>query len=617
MPPEADTAYQKCSNCFVTLDASEMEPFSEIICPRCNATVRVRSRFNNFELTEVIAHGGMGTVYKARDLNLNRIVALKLLRREFSADQEYIRKLETEAQITAQVNHPHVVKVYSFGGDHGQFYIAMELMEKGSLDDLMVSQGRIPEMQMLEVGIQAARGLRAAFHAGLIHRDIKPGNILFADEHIAKLVDFGLALPLAQAQEAEAELWGTPYYVSPEKLNNEPEDFRSDIYCLGGTLFHAMAGRPPFPAETASVAVLKELKSNPVSLQAVAPDISSPTAYVINRTLSKNPADRYHSYDELIEHLEYARAQLAARLEHGRPSQKRKPGAVIKVEEPKSALSAINIAILLFVLFLAGGTLFFKDALFGKRTAVPAVQRENSAADGNAETNDAASGQEKALVSDHILNQARRQLLNGDMQSALTALKQFEERPNVVQPQKNWAILMEGIAAHLNNLAWDGRNTFERLRSDGPFSDKDADAKLARFFVETGRLMAGEGVLNSKIASDYTTDDFEPVALLAFGLKNWEANDFAEATAFFQAFLSTDPQGKYRWIGELKPLAQRYVDDYEAYKELGPRLEKAKSAAEKAELLPEIAKVKAQLRLAGKLAEKLNACEQAFKTPAP
>ena len=290
MPPEADTAYQKCSNCFVTLDASEMEPFSEIICPRCNATVRVRSRFNNFELTEVIAHGGMGTVYKARDLNLNRIVALKLLRREFSADQEYIRKLETEAQITAQVNHPHVVKVYSFGGDHGQFYIAMELMEKGSLDDLMVSQGRIPEMQMLEVGIQAARGLRAAFHAGLIHRDIKPGNILFADEHIAKLVDFGLALPLAQAQEAEAELWGTPYYVSPEKLNNEPEDFRSDIYCLGGTLFHAMAGRPPFPAETASVAVLKELKSNPVSLQAVAPDISSPTAYVINLKVRSAPS---------------------------------------------------------------------------------------------------------------------------------------------------------------------------------------------------------------------------------------------------------------------------------------------------------------------------------------
>jgi len=304
-----------CPRCGTLLDVSMVEPFTEVGCPSCGETLRVRTRFDHFELLEYLAAGGMGTVYRARDVNLNRIVALKLLRKEYSADADYIAKLETEAQITASVAHPFVVKVFSFGCDQGVYYIAMELVDKGSLDDLMTLQGRIAEAQVLEIGLQVAQGLRAAYRVGLIHRDVKPGNILFADAHTAKIVDFGLALPLEQAKEGEAEIWGTPYYVAPEKLNHEPEDFRSDIYSLGGTLFHAVAGRPPFEAENASLVALKHLKSQVVSLQAFAPDVSSPTSYVINRTLARKPEERYQSYDELIEHLEYARAQLLGRVD--------------------------------------------------------------------------------------------------------------------------------------------------------------------------------------------------------------------------------------------------------------------------------------------------------------
>jgi serine/threonine protein kinase len=245
----------------------------------------------------------MGSVYKAVDLNLNREVALKILKKECSANAEERAKLEEEARIIASINHPHVVKVFSFGEDQGQFYLAMELAEKGSLDDLMSLQQRLSEAQVLRVGIQIAEGLDAALEHNLIHRDIKPGNILFADPQTAKLVDFGLAAVINEIAHARGEIWGTPYYIAPEKLDNQPEDFRSDIYSLGGTLFHALAGRPPYEAETASTVALKQLMSQPVSLQTFAPDVSSETAYVINRMLTKDPAERYDQKAELIEHL--------------------------------------------------------------------------------------------------------------------------------------------------------------------------------------------------------------------------------------------------------------------------------------------------------------------------
>src|SRR5256886_8781022 len=162
----------------------------------------------------------------------------------------------------------------------------MELVERGSLDDFIEQHTRLPEEQVLEAGIQTAKGLRAAYAKGLIHRDVKPANILFADEHLAKIGDFGLAGITAQAR---GEIWGTPYYVAPERLNNQPEDFRSDIYSLGATLFHAIAGRPPFDGETMSASDLRALKNNPLKLKEVAPEVSRPTASVIAKMIAPDP----------------------------------------------------------------------------------------------------------------------------------------------------------------------------------------------------------------------------------------------------------------------------------------------------------------------------------------
>jgi len=313
---------QICAACGMLIDIHGCEPLSRIGCPRCRGELIVKGTIDHFELLDVAGRGGTGVVYKARDLTLDRLVALKLLRKDRSNNAQFMARLEREAVITASISHPCVVSVFSTGTDHGRLYIAMELVGHGSLDDLIRVQGRVSEAQTLQVGIQIAQGLRAAHQHGLIHRDVKPGNILFADAHTAKIVDFGLAIFAEQEESLRGEIWGTPYYVAPEKLQQKREDFRSDIYSLGSTLFHALAGRPPFDAESTSLVALKHVKTPAISVRTLSPHISGACAYVIDRALNKDPNQRYQSYDELIQHLEYARTELIKALRE-RPPRKR------------------------------------------------------------------------------------------------------------------------------------------------------------------------------------------------------------------------------------------------------------------------------------------------------
>jgi serine/threonine protein kinase len=252
-------------------------------------------------------------VYKARDTQLERFVALKLLHKDLSSEADHNVQLQQEARVAASVNHPNVVQIFSLGMDHGQFYVVMELIDHGSLDDLIESQGRVPEHQVLDIGIQIARGLRAAQRKGLIHRDVKPANILFVDEQAAKIGDFGIAAFATQQSQNTASdrvIWGTPPYVAPERLWNRPEDLRSDIYSLGATLFHAVAGKPPIDSSTNSATELRELKQHPSELRAIAPEVSRPTARVLQRMIAPDPKERFSLYDELLAELDAARRKL-------------------------------------------------------------------------------------------------------------------------------------------------------------------------------------------------------------------------------------------------------------------------------------------------------------------
>jgi hypothetical protein len=307
----SEPAAQACPSCGTTVDTTAAEPLARIACPTCGKKIRVERTFDHFVLVETLGVGGMGTVYKARDMQLDRFVALKLLRRDLGGEEDHKDRLQQEARIAAAVSHPYVIQVFDSGTDHGQFYVVMELVDHGSLDDLMALQPRLPEQRVLEIGIQVAKGLRAAHRRGLIHRDVKPANILFVDEHAAKIGDFGLASTATQRWGTGGVVWGTPEYVAPERLNNDPEDFRSDIYSLGATLFHAIAGKPPVETSTNSSTALLESKRQPLDLQTAAPDVSVATVEVLQRMLAADPAQRFSSYDDLVAELERAWRALA------------------------------------------------------------------------------------------------------------------------------------------------------------------------------------------------------------------------------------------------------------------------------------------------------------------
>jgi len=324
---ENPSATQACPACGTVIDTAAAQPLARVPCPKCGEKVRAERTFDHFVLVETLGVGGMGTVYKARDTLLDRFVALKLLRQDLGTGIDHAAQLQQEARVAASVNHPNVVQVFSSGTDHGQFYLVMELVDHGSLDDFIEQQTRLPEEQVLESGIQVAKGLRAAHRKGLIHCDVKPANILFVDEQTAKIGDFGLAGVAAEGAETRSEIWATPYYVAPERLNNELPDFRSDIYSLGATLFHAIAGKAPIEGETSSAVALRELKNRPLDLRKIMPEVSEATARVFHRMLAPEPAQRFSSYDELVAELEGARGFLNGKedVDLAQPQQNRRP----------------------------------------------------------------------------------------------------------------------------------------------------------------------------------------------------------------------------------------------------------------------------------------------------
>lgn len=401
MADAPDALQQKCPACGATVDVTEAEPLANIFCPACGEKTRVQSAFDHFVLVETLGAGGMGSVYKARDTRLDRFVALKLLHKELSADPAEAARLEQEARVTASVNHPNVVQVYSAGSAHGQIYVVMELVDHGSLDDLMAHKARVPEPQALRAGIEVAKGLQAAHEKGLIHRDVKPANILFSQAQVAKIGDFGLAGIAEEKSEAKREIWGTPYYVAPERLNNEPEDFRSDIYSLGATLFHALAGRPPMEGDTTSATELRNLKSHQPDLRATAPDLDKETSKVINRMLAPKPANRFTSYAHLIDALERAARHLPSADDKSDP------------RKSKMGLKIAAAAALLTLLALAGFLFFHPEKI--SAPAAPSVS--------------VTPDETTALPQRH--EAARREPINGKRKEPSTGQKRLEqERPD-------------------------------------------------------------------------------------------------------------------------------------------------------------------------------------------
>jgi hypothetical protein len=309
--------------------------------------MEVLKRFGPFELQRILGKGGMGAVYKAVDLTLKRPVALKVLQSTWSSNRELTAQFEREASLTARINHPNVVRVYSTGVAYGMFYIAMELVDKGALDTKMDAVGKVPEEEVLQTCMQVAEGLAAAHRAGLIHRDIKPGNILFGEQNQAKIVDFGLALMSAQSTAGGGELWGTPYYIAPEALEGRKEDFRSDMYALGASMWHSLVGAPPHSCLSTSIPELLASKRTPVDLKQVLPSVHPFTAAALNKTIAFDPDQRYPDYESLIADLRHALAGLRSGEESVVTARAKGGGKMIAVTAAV-ALGAVAVAALFY-----------------------------------------------------------------------------------------------------------------------------------------------------------------------------------------------------------------------------------------------------------------------------
>jgi len=252
----------------------------------------------NFLLERELGRGGMGGVYMGRDKMLDRPVAVKVMLREYGSDPEFVEKFKREAQAAARLIHPNIAQVYSYGISDGMPYIAMELVAGGSLDKLMSNAGANIEVpRVIKICEQVAQALRCASDQGLVHGDVKPENILLDANGNAKLVDFGLAA----MQKDTQEIWGTPYYIAPEKVRKENVDYRSDIYSLGGTLYHALTGVAPFEGDDAIAVVRKRFDVIPPKPSQVRPGLSPQIDALVMKMLAFNPADRYPSVESLLE----------------------------------------------------------------------------------------------------------------------------------------------------------------------------------------------------------------------------------------------------------------------------------------------------------------------------
>ena len=282
-----------------------------------SAPIRTGLVVDHYRVIRILGSGAMGQVYLAQDLRLQRQVALKVLPPAMTRDPEAFRRFEAEAQAVSALNHPNILTIYDFCSMGGLHFIVTEFVEGDTLRQIL-RNGPLEQETVVRIGIQAAGALAAAHSKGIIHRDIKPENIIVREDGLVKVVDFGIAKliqPEEQAEESAREprfatrpglLVGTPEYMSPEQARGLSVDSRTDIFSLGAVFYEALTGRGPFDGPSLSDVIAEILKSEPVAITALAPQVSNDLEQVVGRCLEKDRTNRYGSAEELLSDLQKA-----------------------------------------------------------------------------------------------------------------------------------------------------------------------------------------------------------------------------------------------------------------------------------------------------------------------
>jgi eukaryotic-like serine/threonine-protein kinase len=270
---------------------------------------------DRYELEELVGTGGMSTVFRARDLQLDRRVAIKILHERYLEDPEYVERFRREARAVAKLSHPNIVTVIDRGDDGGRQYIVFEHVEGQNLKELVTRTGRMPPRRALELVIPVADGLAFAHEHGLVHRDVKPQNVLLSSEGEVKVTDFGIArsLDVEHGVTQTGTVLGTSEYLAPEQASGEPISPATDEYSLGVVLWELLTGEVPFTGENFVAVALRHVNEPPPRLRDQRPDLSPRLAAAVERALAKDPAARFPSMAALARELRACLAELDAR----------------------------------------------------------------------------------------------------------------------------------------------------------------------------------------------------------------------------------------------------------------------------------------------------------------
>jgi hypothetical protein len=267
---------------------------------------------DRYELEELVGSGGMSSVFRACDVQLDRRVAIKILHEHYAEDAEYLERFRREAQLVARLSHPNIVTVIDRGQDHGRQYIVFEHVEGENLKELVLRTGRLPVRRALELALAVADALAFAHGQGLVHRDVKPQNVLLSREGDVKVTDFGIArsLDVEHGVTQTGTVLGTGEYLAPEQASGKPVSPATDVYSLGVVLWELLAGEVPFAGENFVAVALRHVNEPPPSLLERRPDVSPRLAAAVERALAKDPGHRFPSMAALAGELRACLGEL-------------------------------------------------------------------------------------------------------------------------------------------------------------------------------------------------------------------------------------------------------------------------------------------------------------------
>jgi len=268
---------------------------------------------NRYEIERELARGGMADVYLATDRQLQRKVAVKVLFPEFARDPSFVERFRREAQNAASLNHPNIAAVYDWGQERGTYYIVMEYVEGRSLRDIIRAEGTVPPVAAAQIATELADALAFAHRRGVVHRDVKPGNVLITATGQVKLTDFGIAANQFDASQGLTQtgaVMGTATYFSPEQAQGHPVDGRSDVYSLGVVLYEMLTGVPPFSGESPVAVAMKHVREAPPPMSSRVPDVPPSLEAIVNAALTKDIDVRYQSAEEMrVDLVDFARGR--------------------------------------------------------------------------------------------------------------------------------------------------------------------------------------------------------------------------------------------------------------------------------------------------------------------